>query len=170
MDPAYSDAAIYNGTTNSWNIVAPMLEARNYFGMATTSFSASMLDTKNKPDGNRKNKVASTFVETDEAETVYAVGGYCCSSYPTYCFFSPLASTEKFDVLTGFGVKLLLSLILMQAYKPHPPILEKTQSSLSVEIAPEMCLLQLRRRGFPSFCSFQNFLLLFRLQTQNKQR
>ena len=101
MDPAYSDAAIYNGTTNSWNIVAPMLEARNYFGMATTSFSASMLDTKNKPDRNRKNKVASTFVETDAAETVYAVGGYCCSSYPTYCFFSPLASTEKFDVLTG---------------------------------------------------------------------
>jgi hypothetical protein len=60
-----------------WAPVAPMNDARNWFGLATSIDPAS------------------------GKEVVHAAGGYCCAAVPEYCFFSPLASVETFDPSTG---------------------------------------------------------------------
>ena len=74
-DPAYADAALFDGT--AWRSVAPMREARNWFGAVDH---------------------ATTDAQTGK-EYVYVAGGYCCNR-ATSCFFSPLSSAERFDVET----------------------------------------------------------------------
>ena len=75
-DPAYAEAAMFNGS--HWTEVSPMLEPRNWAGSAHANVAAPGSDTP--------------------TEVVYAVGGYCCQGL---CFFSPLASVERFDVAAG---------------------------------------------------------------------
>ena len=79
MDPAYPDAALFDSTKQTWTKVAPMLEARNWFGGARIRWAGKA------PAGG---------------DAVYAVGGYCCDR-STGCFFSPLASVEQYNFTTN---------------------------------------------------------------------
>ena len=98
-EPAYRDAAIFDAETNEWTAVKPMQEARNYFGMATTTTTTTNTTTTTTSEATSMSKTATSTTTT--SESVYAVGGFCCSSFPSYCFFSPLASVEKYDVAGG---------------------------------------------------------------------
>jgi hypothetical protein len=106
-DPAYAEAALFDGV--EWTVVAPMKEPRNWFGAATVMVpngNATTLPTSKSKSAAAAAAVATTAVgngsrETSAAttkEVVYAVGGYCCKGL---CFFSPLASVERYDVEAG---------------------------------------------------------------------
>jgi len=102
QNPAYADAALFDGT--AWRRVAPMLEARNWFAATDVSTVAAAAPAPaaagagaGAAAGGGGGGGGGGASGGGSREYVYAVGGYCCSLQPR-CFFSPLASAERYDV------------------------------------------------------------------------